>query len=59
MHPADHSGLAKACLLQIAKGCCQLVAWNRRQQRAAGLGINQQGLMSCIGLPLELNSLLQ
>jgi len=52
---ADHSGFAKAGLLQIAQSRCQLVGWNRRQQGAAGLGIKQQGLMSCIGLSLELN----
>jgi hypothetical protein len=56
---ADHSGFAKACLLQIAQGRSQLVTWNRCQQGAAGLGINQQGLMRCIGLPLELNPPLQ
>ena len=26
---ADHGGFAKACLLKIAQGLCQLVAWTR------------------------------
>ena len=59
MHLADHSGFAKARLPHIGESSCQLVARNRCEQGATGLGIDQQGLMGCIGLPLQLNPLLQ